>query len=178
MGIFTVGISAIGEDYIGALYEEINGRAVASDIARSGAVTSDILRQAGVTTDFDRMAGATTDLVRHVGVTVDIDRMAAAAKEKRMANEYHKGNQSRISNAFTVNSVATDPTTVTLTVHKPDGTSTPYTYALGQVMKESTGNYYKDVDLDQAGIWHYKWEGTGACQAVDEGWLEVVGSAF
>lgn len=90
-----------------------------------------------------------------------------------MATTYDKNDLIRLTGTFTVSSVATDPTTISLAVKGPSGTTDTYTYALGQVTKSATGIYYKDVTLDECGIWRYKWSGTGACQAVGEGWLEV-----
>jgi hypothetical protein len=95
-----------------------------------------------------------------------------------MANKYHKGNSTRISCPFTVNNVLTDPTTVTLTVKKPDASSTSYTYGASEIQKASTGNYYKDIELDQEGIWLYRWEGTGDCNAVSENYLQVMSQLF
>ncbi len=97
-----------------------------------------------------------------------------------MANSYHKGQTVTIytSVAFRTSGVATDPTTVTLKVEDPSGTESTYTYALGQVTKTATGAYSKEISLTTSGIWHYAWYGTGAVAAVDEGYLEVLGSVF
>ena len=75
---------------------------------------------------------------------------------------------------FTVGGVATDPTTVVMTVKEPDNTETVYTYALSQITKDSTGVYHKDISTDQVG-WHF-WEmyGTGACEAATQGSFEIV----
>jgi uncharacterized protein YfaS (alpha-2-macroglobulin family) len=83
-------------------------------------------------------------------------------------NIYRNGQRVRVSVAFTVNDVATDPSTVTLKVQAPDGTVDTYTYGASQVTKSSTGNYYKDVDVDQVGTWDFRFEGTGTCVAVEE----------
>jgi hypothetical protein len=77
--------------------------------------------------------------------------------------------------AFTdASGVATDPTTVTLVLDKPDGTTTTYTY-LGNpaLLKETTGRYYVDVALTLAGLWYYRLAGTGTVQAAAEGVLNV-----
>ena len=65
--------------------------------------------------------------------------------------------------------VAADPTTVTLIVKAPDGTSTSYTYAAAQVLKDSTGKYYYELSPDQSGDWYFEWVGTGAVQAAEPG---------
>jgi len=89
-----------------------------------------------------------------------------------MANRCWKGMR-RVSCVFTVGGTATDPTTVTLKVKNPSKEITPYTYALGQVIKSVTGSYYKDIDIDIEGTWFYSWIGTGACGAVAEGFFNV-----
>jgi molybdopterin-guanine dinucleotide biosynthesis protein len=61
-----------------------------------------------------------------------------------------------------------DPTTITLTVVSPSGTSTSYTYAGATVTKSATGVYYKDLTPDAAGEWLYRWTGTGTVAAAEE----------
>jgi uncharacterized protein YfaS (alpha-2-macroglobulin family) len=59
---------------------------------------------------------------------------------------------------------AADPTAVTLTVKKPSGAnSSP------SVTHPSTGRYEGVVEIDMAGTWFYRWAGTGALQAAEEG---------
>lgn len=60
-----------------------------------------------------------------------------------------------------------DPTTVTLKVKDPTASAyTPYTFALGQVIKDSQGLYRKDFDTStKPGKWLYRWESTGLYQA-------------
>jgi hypothetical protein len=69
---------------------------------------------------------------------------------------------------FTVSGTPTDPSTITLTVQDPSGNQDSYTYAGGQVTKSGTGVYYKDVSVDEAGLWAFKWAGTGTVAAVIE----------
>lgn len=95
-----------------------------------------------------------------------------------MANVYDEGDLARISAAFTVAGTATDPTTVTLKVRDPSGNTDTYTYALGLVTKSSTGNYYKDITLDEVGRWYYRWAGTGTVVSQEEGYLFVKGGAI
>lgn len=90
-----------------------------------------------------------------------------------MTSVYDKGDLVRITGTFTVASTATDPTTITLKVKDPSGNVDTYTYALSQVTKSSTGVYYKDLSLDEAGYWYYQWIGTGAVESVDEGYFVV-----
>ena len=88
-------------------------------------------------------------------------------------NTYDIGDVVRMTGTFTVSSVATDPTTVTLKVKNPAATVSTYTYALSQVTKSATGVYYKDTTIDTAGTWMYEWTGTGACAVVEEGQIYV-----
>lgn len=83
---------------------------------------------------------------------------------------YDVGDQVRLTATLTdLSGTATDPTAVTLTVRKPDQTATDYTYAAGQVTRSGTGVYYRDVDIDQAGEWNYRFAGTGALVVAEEG---------
>jgi hypothetical protein len=58
---------------------------------------------------------------------------------------------------------------VTLKVKDPTGNVDVYTYALAQVTRSGLGVYYKDVTIDERGVWLYEWTGTGACAVVEEG---------
>ena len=93
---------------------------------------------------------------------------------------YEIGQRVRISTAspFSVAGVATDPTTITLQVRKPDGTITSYTYALSEITRDSAGTYHKDIDIDAEGNWYYRWIGTGTVVAADENWFTVNPSKF
>jgi hypothetical protein len=87
--------------------------------------------------------------------------------------KYDKGDLVRLSAAFTVEGVATDPTTVTLKIHDPSGNAVTYTYALGQVTRDSVGNYHFDLAVDETGIWPYHWSGTGTVVTAGEAFLYV-----
>jgi len=64
---------------------------------------------------------------------------------------------------------ATDPTTVTFIIRDPSGNETTYTYPpAGTIVKDGVGDYHADVTLDEAGLWYYRWEGTGALVAASE----------
>lgn len=66
-----------------------------------------------------------------------------------------------------------DPTTITLTVRTPSGTSTSYTYAAGTVLKHSTGVYYKEISLTERGVWLLSWIGTGGVIAAEDTAVQV-----
>lgn len=96
-----------------------------------------------------------------------------------MSNAYDVGDAIRLSVAFT-NSAgsAVDPGAVALKVRNPAGTVTTYTYALGDLTKSGTGAYYRDIDLDTAGEWAYRWAGTTSNKAATEAEFTVRASAF
>ncbi len=94
------------------------------------------------------------------------------------ANTYDKGDGVTLEATFTVGSVLTDPTTVTLKVKDPDGTITTYTYTGGTVTKTSTGLYTKTITVSNDGAWYYRYEGTGAVQAAGEVMFKVRKSEF
>ena len=80
---------------------------------------------------------------------------------------YPAGSSVRLKGSFyNASDALTDPTTVSLTVKDPAGTSTTYTYALAQLTKSATGIYYRDVTMATAGKWLYRFAGTGSCIAV------------
>lgn len=88
-----------------------------------------------------------------------------------MSSVYDKGDLVRISVTFSVASVSTDPTTVTLKVKDPAGTVTAYTYALAEVARDAAGQYHKDITITETGTWRYRWEGTGAVVTAGEAYL-------
>lgn len=86
---------------------------------------------------------------------------------------YHVGDYVRLRVTFYVSDIPTDPTTVSLSVMQPDGVTTTYTYAAGQITRQSAGVYYRDIALAGEGWWQYRWVGAGAVAAADEGWIQV-----
>ena len=79
------------------------------------------------------------------------------------------GSVVRISTAFTVDDVYTDPATVSLIVTAPDGTQTTYAYADTEIEKDGTGLYHRDETAGDPGLWRWRWVGTGAAAGPDEG---------
>jgi hypothetical protein len=95
-----------------------------------------------------------------------------------MANIYQPGDTVRLSTTFLIEEVETDPTTVALTVRAPDGTETSESYNPGDIVKDSTGVYHLDLEVDAAGLWAWKWTGTGAVAGIDEGTFTVEETLF
>lgn len=72
----------------------------------------------------------------------------------------------------------TDPTTVRFKHKSPSGTVTIKTHPTDpEVVKDGTGLYHFDLDLNAIGVWSWRWEGTGTVQSVTEGDV-VVRSEF
>ena len=92
-----------------------------------------------------------------------------------MATEYDIGDLPRVKATFTdLDDTNVNPTTVSVTVLKPNGTSATYEYGTDEeVVREATGIYYIDVSVDQSGRWRYRWESTGTGQAAEEGTFRV-----
>ena len=74
--------------------------------------------------------------------------------------------EAEFRNALT--GAALDPTAVFLSVREPDGTVTTYTYGGAEITQDSTGIYHALIDVDQAGVWRYRWWSTGSGQAAEE----------
>jgi hypothetical protein len=72
--------------------------------------------------------------------------------------------------------VNTNPSTVSLQVKEPDGTIT--TYAQGTLTNSATGVWQKNVTPDAAGLWYYRFSGTGTVTQEQEGVFFVRKSAF
>ena len=94
------------------------------------------------------------------------------------ADLYDIGDVVRLTGTFSVDGVDTDPTTVTLKVKDPSKNVATYTYALAELTKSDTGIYYRDISLDEGGIWWYRWEGTGTVESAEEGKFGVSMSEF
>lgn len=80
----------------------------------------------------------------------------------------HTGDSARLP--FTNGAgVATDPTTVVLTVRLPSGTTVEYAWPTQtgsqQVLqKEATGRFYADISLTESDVWYWELAGTGAVE--------------
>lgn len=76
--------------------------------------------------------------------------------------------------------VAVDPDTVTLRTFDPEETTTERDYVVDTegIVRDDVGEYHFDIDAQLVGSWTYRWEGTGAAQAVNEAKFTVLDSPF
>lgn len=82
------------------------------------------------------------------------------------------GDVATVTSTFTNAAGApTNPTVVTLRIKKPTGTVTVVNQA--SLTNTSAGVWTYDVAIDTAGIWWYRFEGTGAVAAAEEDYLFV-----
>lgn len=86
-------------------------------------------------------------------------------------NAYDVGDVVRLTGTFAVGGTNTDPSTVTLYVEDPGGNVATLTYADEELTKSGTGVYYYDQAIDEAGLWKYRFVGTGAAAAAVQGRL-------
>lgn len=61
-----------------------------------------------------------------------------------------------------------DPTTIVLYLAAPSGSVGTYTYASGNVAKQSTGTYTYNGTATMAGYWNVRWVGDGAAVAAEQ----------
>ena len=89
-------------------------------------------------------------------------------------NYYDIGDLVRLSATFTdLAGAPVSPSAVVLRVKAPDGTvSTP------TPTNDGIGVYRHDLAVTQAGLWCYRWEGTGAVTAAGERTFMVRASSF
>lgn len=96
-------------------------------------------------------------------------------------NTYNVGQLVRITGIFLdAFGAAADPTTATLSVLWPSGTSQVYEYGGSPevVYRDGVGSYFIDLDATESGDYHYKWEGTGTADSTDEDQFTVFPSHF
>jgi hypothetical protein len=90
-----------------------------------------------------------------------------------MADRWVVGDTPHLQNSFRDGDTLTDPGTVTLTVTDPEGVATSYTHADGELVRASTGEYYRNHLVDQPGKWAYRWTVTGAVADISDGTFTV-----
>lgn len=92
-----------------------------------------------------------------------------------MANIYDVGDEIRCTGTFTdADGTAQDPTAVMFAYKDPSGTTTTLTYGTdAALIKSDTGVYYVDLDIDESGIWRYRFYSTGDGQAAGEDYFHA-----
>lgn len=95
-------------------------------------------------------------------------------------NTYDVGDLVRVSGEFKASGGAlSDPTVVYVKYKDPSGNETTKQYGVdAAVVKDATGQYHLDIDVDEAGTWYYRWYSTGTGQAAKEVEFIVDPSAF
>lgn len=85
------------------------------------------------------------------------------------------GDRVKLTGTFTnAAGVLTNPTVVTCKVRTPSGTVTSHLDAANP----SAGVFTKEIEVTEAGMWRFRFEGTGAVKAAEEGFFDVEESVF
>lgn len=74
-----------------------------------------------------------------------------------------------------------DPSVVTFSVRKPDGTTTVYTFGLAEpvIVRSDVGIYVGKIETDQYGRWLVKYHGVlGSSRPTRETFFDVAPSGF
>lgn len=94
-------------------------------------------------------------------------------------SEFDLGDTVQLTGDFySLTGVLTDPTTVKVVIRTPTGSETTRTYAGGTVTKVSTGVYTSDYAPATAGLYRYRWVGTGTVATAEESKFTVRETAF
>jgi hypothetical protein len=91
-------------------------------------------------------------------------------------NTYDKGDRTRLEVQFRdPDGVATDPTTISVTVKVPGSAPKTYSYNLSPavVVRSGAGLYHLDIDLLVPGTWRWKWYAGGSLVTAEESALFV-----
>ncbi|NOR90904.1 MAG: hypothetical protein GQ524_11705 [Anaerolineales bacterium] len=93
---------------------------------------------------------------------------------------YDIGDIVRVTAYFTIDGVATDPSSGPTCKYKdPSAVVVTKTHpGDAEVVKDATGRYHLDVTIDESGTWFYLWAGTGTAQASEEGNFDVAITEF
>ena len=78
----------------------------------------------------------------------------------------------------TMTGVYADPTSITLYILDPNGVATTQIWPAGNVVRDSTGHFHFIMTPTVAGLWLYKWRGTGTLTATSpDTQFNVLGSS-
>lgn len=90
-------------------------------------------------------------------------------------DEFILGQRPRFQHLFYLGKTLTDPTAVKFIYKRPsDDDPTVLVYGADvDLIRESTGKYYVDLLLDDAGLWKWRFESSGVVDNADQGEFEV-----
>lgn len=94
---------------------------------------------------------------------------------------YVNGTRRLWANMTNEDDLDVDPSgSITFYLMSPRGEVTSYVYDVdAEIVKESTGDYWIDIQFTEPGRWYYKWQTTGLTTAqVEEGSVLVSASPF
>lgn len=84
-------------------------------------------------------------------------------------NAYDIGDVVRLTGTFTVSGVATDPSTVSLVIRRPDGVKTTLVYGTDAALERTgAGAFRCDYSPVVAGVHWYRFYSTGTAKAAEE----------
>lgn len=85
------------------------------------------------------------------------------------AEEYHVGDDIKVTAAFRVDRVETAPTAVFADIYKPSTGTVPtvITYPAATLTSPRTGVYELVVDCTESGEWSVVWRSTGIAKAAE-----------
>lgn len=98
-----------------------------------------------------------------------------------MANLYDKGDLVQVTASFSnrISGAPVDPATLVFKHKNPSGTLVTKTYGTdADVVRQSQGNFFFNINANTVGTWKYRWESTGDYQAAAEGEFIVKASNF
>jgi hypothetical protein len=87
-------------------------------------------------------------------------------------NSYQFGTNVTVESTFSVSTTNTDPTAVTLEITDPSGNTE--TKATTDLTNSAVGVYSYSFTPDEAGLWRYRFAGTGAVIAANSFKFNVV----
>ena len=92
-------------------------------------------------------------------------------EEQMPTPSYDIGDVRRLAVTFTnLSGANADPTGVSFSIRKPDGTVTAYVYGTdAELVKSATGIYYVDFAVTLSGRHVYRFVGTGAVSTAENG---------
>ena|SRR5487761_2034170 len=93
-------------------------------------------------------------------------------------NSYVINEPVHLSVTFASGGTAADPTGVTGKVRTPSGTITTYASGDGNLIRDGVGLYHLDITPTVAGVWSYRFIGTGVLVAASEAEFYVQPSDF